>query len=284
MKKNQRKLYLLLIASLLVISNIGYAKIAEPNLDWSYTGNTGEQFWGQLNPAYQLCATGKNQSPVDIQKAIPQPGHSLEFHYRPLFINALQRNLSHLRSSDKKITVNHGHNLQLNFKPNRLDYISDHRERYYLRQLHFHTPSENLLNGKIFPLEIHLLHQSSTGNLAVVGIFIKPGQENSELAKLLHHLPSIKKWRHGLNGLTINLYKLLPSTKSFYSFSGSLTTPPCSEGVKWLVMAEPIAASAAQITKLKQLIGIENARSAQALNDRKIFYTVMPSIPQTKNR
>lgn len=280
MKKNQRKLYLLLITFLLVMSNLSYAKLAEPHIDWSYAGNTGESFWGQLNPAYQLCATGKNQSPVDIQQAIPQPGHSLEFHYRPLSINTLEYNLALL--SHDKTSLNRWHNLQINFEPNHVEYISDQRERYYLRQLHFHNPSENLLNGKSFPLEMHIVHQSSTGNLAVVGVFIKPGQENSELDKLLHHLPPIKKWRHSVNGLSLNLYKLLPSKRSFYSFSGSLTTPPCSEGVEWLIMAEPIEASTAQITKLKQLIGIENARSTRALNGRKIFYTVLPSMPEGK--
>jgi len=240
---------------------------------WDYTGDRGTSHWASLDPAYEFCGIGKEQSPINIQKAIPQPGHLLEFHYQPVPLDFSADGITTLNLRGKKIIIDNDHTLQLDFKQNHLEYVTANRERYFLKQFHFHSPSENQLNGQAFPLEIHFVHQGSTGNLAVVGVFIKEGKANAELAKILTNLPALKEQKHTLQNPNLDLYGLLPSKHSFYSFKGSLTTPPCSENVEWLIMAEPIQASFEQIAKLKQFLGHENAREVQPLNKRKVFYT-----------
>jgi carbonic anhydrase len=262
MKNTKNLKWLSIIFILMSYSSWSYANtLAQQEPAWSYTG---ERFWDQLDPSYQLCATGENQSPVNIKRATPKPGNLLKFHYTQVSVKPIQKTIIHK-----------DHTLRLHFPQDLQEYLSLNRERYYLSQLHFHTPSENLLNNKAFPLEMHLIHQSSTGNLAIVAVLVKSGRENPALVSILKHLPPKENQLHTIKGMNLDLYQLLPSNKSFYSFKGSLTSPPCSEDVEWLVMAEPIEASMRQINKLKQVLAIENARSVQPLNARKVFYTPM---------
>ena len=136
-------------------------------------------------------------------------------------------------------------------------------------QFHFHTPSENIVNGKAFPMEMHLVHKNAKGDLAVVGVFFQAGSDNAVLAKAWGHMPHHAGDQDHVAAVSINAADLLPAKQAYYSFTGSLTTPPCSEGVKWMVMQAPVQASQAQIEQFTHTIGA-NARPVQRLHDRMV--------------
>ena len=147
---------------------------------------------------------------------------------------------------------------------------------YKLLQFHFHAPSEHELNGQKFPLEMHLVHRADngTGPISVVGVFVKAGKENKELGKIFADLPAQPDERRAV--ARFNLTKLLPHGLESYRYRGSLTTPNFDEGVRWVVLAETIEMSEAQIEAFKQLFPEGNSREVQPLNGRTIFTDVEP--------
>ncbi len=218
---------------------------------WGYSGNEGPKHWGELSPAYAECKTGKNQSPVDISKFVGTKLDQIEFHYRGTPIHF----------------VNNGHTLQLNYGPG--SYILVGGKKYDLLQFHFHTPSENIVNGKHYDMEMHLVHKSKDGRLAVVGIFLEKADHNEVLQKIWDIIPTgagqtVKR------SVDINAKDLLPHDQSYYHFTGSLTTPPCSEGVNWFVITTPIKVSKKQQAIFFAITG-KNARPVQPLNKRTVF-------------
>lgn len=218
---------------------------------WSYDGETGPAHWGDLSPAFALCRTGKSQSPIDIAETQPAEGAPMEFHYGSCALGA----------------VNNGHTIQMN--GDGAGFIKVGAERYELQQFHFHARSEHTVQGAPYDMELHLVHQSAGGGLAVVGVFLREGAENAALAKFWGRLPAKSSKHFEDKDTQLGIADLLPADKSCYSYEGSLTTPPGTEGVKWFVMSKPAELSAAQLQTFRKLYD-HNYRPTQPLNGRVV--------------
>jgi carbonic anhydrase len=239
---------------------------------WAYTGSSGPAYWGELvNP---LCSSGHRQSPVNISAEGSANLYRLKFHYLPVSLqvlnngHTLQANYS-TDSDGQKITIGEQSYV---IKP-KAGYKSELMlgdVPYKLLQFHFHTPSEHARDGERFAMEVHLVHKSADGNLAVVGMFLKRGGHNSILQKLLDNVSSTINKVSVKTEVRINAADLLPEHREYYHYSGSLTTPPCSENVNWLVMKAAIQVSDQQVSRFIQLVG-ENARPLQSLNWRNML-------------
>ncbi|VVC76651.1 Carbonic anhydrase [Aquicella siphonis] len=241
---------------------------------WGYIGNNGPVRWGQLNPAFALCSKGQSQSPINIDKKFKKMDSDLEIHYQPAMMRIVDDGITQLLIKSTQTVINDGHGIQLNFPRNGArETIRFGGVDYHLEQFHMHSPSENTLNGQAFPMEIHFVHQGDDGKVAVIGVFVKAGKANPVLQNLIDHFPSDEGIEHSLQGVQINPVDLLPERRAFFYFSGSLTTPPCTEGLQWIVMPEPITASSAQILLFRNAAGGENARPVQPRHKRKIFYS-----------
>ncbi|MFN0242311.1 MAG: carbonic anhydrase [Planctomycetota bacterium] len=220
---------------------------------WSYTGRTGPAHWSEVSPDYILAKTGKHQSPVDIA-----PARVTKRDDAPL-------NVSY---SDTSLEIlNNGHTVEDDYHNGGTLTVGGHQ--YKLAQFHFHSPSEHTIDGKHAPMEMHLVHTDASGKLAVIGVMIQEGRAHPELALLWQHMPTSAGRKEEVEGVQVNASKLLPGNLASYRYSGSLTTPPCSEEVSWFVLQEPIQASADQIAAFRKVIHGNN-RPTQPLNDRVI--------------
>ena len=218
---------------------------------WTYEGEEGPAHWGELDPAYEMCGIGKNQSPIDIASPSEQDLANIAFHYQPSEVNIL----------------NNGHTVQVNYDAG--SYIELDGIRYDVAQFHYHAPSEHEIDGELFPAELHLVHRSADGKLAVVGLLLQEGSANAAFDPFINNLPAEPSDVKDA-GVKINAMDFLPSIQTTYRYSGSLTTPPCSEGVSWLVMTTPVELSSAQLSKLERLFE-RNNRPVQPLNDRSLI-------------
>ena len=217
---------------------------------WGYTGENGPSHWGDLNEEFIMCKIGKNQAPIDINSAVVASLPDMDLQYK---------------TSSYKVE-NNGHTIKVSVKKG--NYLLIDGKKFELLQFHFHTPSENTINGKHFPMEMHLVHKSKDGELAVVSLMFKIGNYNSELAKIIKSMPQEKDEKFKLTD--VYPVNFLPSNMSYYRFNGSLTTPPCSEGVRWIVIKEPVEMSAHQY-KVFHKIMHNNNRPTQPLNARLIL-------------
>jgi len=243
-----------LFASAIVASVISTGTMAgEGHSHWGYQGGEGPEHWGELKAKYATCKTGRSQSPININFSSMAKGviADIKFIYKDI----------------SPEVVNNGHTIQVNYGNGSAIKVND--QEYKLAQFHFHTPSENTVNGKHYPMEMHLVHKNDKGELAVVGVFFKEGKQNAELKKAWDKMPTKGGTKEMLAGVSLNAANLLPGEKQFGHFKGSLTTPPCSEGVSWFVMQSPIEASEKQITQFNKVIG-DNARPTQPLNGRRL--------------
>ena len=217
---------------------------------WGYTGKTGPSHWSELEPDFTSCKLGKTQSPIDIRSAKTAAMTPIDFQY----------------ASTAGEIVNNGHTVQVNL--NDAGSVKLASGDYKLLQFHFHTPSEESINGKHYPLVAHLVHKNEQGELAVVAVLFKQGKENATLKQVFDGLPPTAGEKHPLDA-NIDLMALLPSKHAYYAFMGSLTTPPCSEGVHWQVLKQPVEISARQLAAFKKLYAM-NARPIQPLNGRAV--------------
>lgn len=241
---------------------------------WGYVGNLGPTHWAQLNPHFAVCGTGKFQSPIDVSPKIINQMSRLEIQYTPAPVMIMKDGNTSLMIGKEPTVINDGHSIQLNFPPERTsEIITFNNQKYKLLQFHLHFPSENKFNGQSFPAEIHFVHQGENGTLVVIGVFVKKGEANPALQQILDHLPTEKGMTLQITGKTMNPISLLPNDHKHYDFQGSLTTPPCAEGVQWIVMKTPISASSEQIAKLKSATEGNNARPVQPRDKRDIFYS-----------
>lgn len=224
-------------------------------MHWGYEGPGGPAHWGGIKQAYKACAAGQNQSPINIESA--EAGHlaPLGIHYKVSLIEM----------------VNNGHTVQANYGKG--SYITLGTERYDLLQFHFHTPSEHRIAGRSFPMEIHFVHRNTRGQLAVIGVLATFGDYNLAAREIWDRLPARAHTKSADTRALINARDLLPDETKYFRYSGSLTTPPCSEKVNWVVLQKPIHFSDAQISKLHRIIG-KNARPAQARNSRYLLQSV----------
>lgn len=222
---------------------------------WSYAGSEGPEFWGDLSTNFSTCSTGNNQSPIDIS------GSLLDANLPPIPFNYNMLTPSTI--------VNNGHTVQVNMWSGGEITVDD--IKFKLKQFHFHTPSENKINGQSFPLEAHFVHLSDNNKIAVVAIVFAPGADDPTLKNLWDNLPmnagdSAKLDSHSLKPLEFD-DKLV----NYYRFNGSLTTPPCTEGVRWIVMKQPFHVSRDQVEKLQEALKQANNRPVQPLNARLII-------------
>lgn len=214
---------------------------------WTYFGETGPKYWGELSSEFSLCQTGKNQSPINLkmQQAVGTtslPG--FDVYYRETALKM----------------INNGHTVQVNIPLG--SYIEIDGRRFELLQYHFHTPSEHQRDGFNYPMEMHLVHKDADGNLAVIGVLFQEGEENPDLAQILSVLPQTEGKVDIHEWIKIHPAAFFPADKKFYKYSGSLTTPPCSEGVYWMVFKNPVQASVMQLKKMHDYLG-SNARPVQ---------------------
>ena len=219
---------------------------------WSYAGNTGPAFWSQLDPSFRLASSGKHQSPIDINtKTAPVAKlPELKFDYR----------------RERIAAVNNGHTIQHNETPGSFLFVGD--EKFSLEQYHVHTPSEHTLDGKPFDLEIHFVHKSQSGAVVVVGVLVQ-GDEKAELdLPLYHDLPGTPGENVVFEG-SRNPSDFLPRSRDYFSYSGSFTTPPCTEQVRWIVMTQPIGAQPKYIERFATILKANN-RPVQKLNNRVV--------------
>lgn len=218
---------------------------------WTYEGHGGPSDWGTLDPAYGACSVGKEQSPVDLNSAIPAMVGDLDIRWRPVALDI----------------VNNGHTIQCN-TANGGSLVVDGTE-YQLLQFHFHHPSEHTVSGMARAMEVHFVHKSAEGNLAVIGVFFQQGAHNTTLAPIWDAMPKTAGG-HVSKADMITPANFLPARDVTWRYAGSLTTPPCSEIVSWIVYQDPIEASAEQIKAFADLFPM-NARPVQSLNRRKLL-------------
>lgn len=220
---------------------------------WGYSGEGSPDKWGSLAPEFAACDQGRMQSPINIVATNEADLPVIETMYQPTPV----------------FTLNNGHTIQLTYSPGSSMQI-DGRE-YLLRQIHFHAPSENRINGRSYPMEAHFVHISEQGELAVIGVMFVVGRPNPVLASLFDRIPSLPGSDLIQSSKLVNAADLLPPFRDYYTFAGSLTTPPCSEGVLWLVMQDPVEASMGQIATFQRVMGGPNNRPVQPSNDRKVL-------------
>ncbi|MGB7407527.1 MAG: carbonic anhydrase family protein [Pontixanthobacter sp.] len=218
--------------------------------DWSYEGTTGPDYWGSLDPAYEACSKGLMQSPIDLAGANARGEVSVFTDYKPGPLTIL----------------NNGHTVQANFASG--SRLISGTQTFDLLQVHFHTPSEEELHGEQFPMVAHFVHADSEGSLGVLGVLFEAGDAtNPELEKIIASAPRSETSAAAVSGVTLDPRRMVPDVLDVYRFQGSLTTPPCTEGVDWHVAIHPVEASAEQLTTLRGIIG-NNARPVQPLNGR----------------
>ncbi len=217
---------------------------------WEYTGHKGAAHWGEIDAAFAECASGHQQSPINIDKTVKAALPALSFHY------------GHAAPT----IWNNGHTVQVNVPAGNTLEVGG--QRYELLQFHFHTPSEEHIKGKPEPMVAHFVHKNEAGELGVVAVLIRAGRSNAALAPVFEHLPRVGE-KVTVDELSLDLGAVLPKSLGYYDFAGSLTTPPCSEGVHWMVLKEPVTLSARQIASFRKLVG-KNARPVQPLNARVV--------------
>lgn len=235
----------------IVLAACSLSAFASEQTHWSYDGEGAPQNWSKISPEFSECAHGKNQSPVDIRNAFP-------VHATPLSVSY---------QAAPESVVNNGHSVQVNVPKG--DTLVVDGETFTLQQFHFHSPSENTLDGKSFPMEAHFVHTNAAGEIAVVAVMFNVGDENKALTKIWEKMPS-EQGKPAKITQNVDLLKLLPADQSHYRFSGSLTTPPCTEGVRWLVMKQPQTLSEAQLEKFQHAMHHANNRPVQPLHGRVI--------------
>lgn len=245
----KKKLLLSILFGLTVGLTTSSVSQAAHQSHWSYTGNAGPEHWGELSPDYALCSSGKNQSPVNLTGMI-------EGDLPPLIVNYKKGGFE---------IVNNGHSIQIDYAPGSTITIGDHS--FELKQFHFHTPSENTIEGRSFPMEAHLVHADGKGNLAVIAIMYDTGKANIELQKAWRWIPQKVGVKKTLPE-QIDANALMSGDLDYYRFNGSLTTPPCSEGVAWIVMKAPDTVSQEQVKTFADTMRHDNNRPLQQINGR----------------
>jgi len=235
---------------------------------WGYEGAEGPDAWAKLSPAWAVCGEGTRQSPIDIDvdKTVRSNLPSLAASFRPAALTIIH----HEHTAD---VLNTGHSIQVNYTEG--DELSVGSERFALAQFHFHAPSEHTIEGKRYPMEMHMVHKSGDGKLAVVGVLIEEGAHNDAFEPVWANLPATKGVAAHLEHVAVDVNRLLPSRKTTYRYDGSLTTPPCSEGVTWIVMTTPVQASASQLGRFRAVLSGNN-RPVQPLNGRVVGADLLP--------
>jgi carbonic anhydrase len=219
---------------------------------WTYRGERGSDHWSDLDPQYAAC-NGAQQSPIDIRRPVKADLPGLRFEYR---------------SAPVDYVINNGHTIRVNYAASGSgDFLIVGEKRYQLTQFHFHHPSEERVAGKAYEMVVHLMHQSSDGEVAGLAVFVRAGRANPSVQQLWDRMPKSEGQQRS-SGLTLNPTDFLPGgAAGYYAYTGSQTAPPCTEGVKWFVLKTPIELSARQIAAFAELYP-DDVRALQPLNGR----------------
>jgi carbonic anhydrase len=221
------------------------------SIHWGYDGKAAPQNWGELKPEFAACGEGKRQSPIDIRDGARLDLEPIKFDYKPSMLRI----------------IDNGHTVQVNYAEGSSITVSG--VRYDLKQFHFHKPSEERVDGKIYDMVAHVVHLSADGRLAVVAVLMEAGLPNPFIASLWPHLPLEPGREISLPEVVVDINNLLPESRNYYAYMGSLTTPPCTEGVLWLVMKNPVSVASEQVGIFGKIYSI-NARPVQPANGRLI--------------
>jgi carbonic anhydrase len=247
-----------------------HASTAGRPVHWGYEKADGPSRWADLSPAYHSCRTGRAQSPVDLRNATAGDANPFRIEYEAAGL----RIAHHEQALD---LLDNGHTIQIT-----LDHgstIFESGESFDLVQYHFHAPSEHTVEGRAYAMELHFVHKSEKGELAVIGVLIDEGSHNPAFDSIWNNFPSRPGESLHLENVSVDIEKLLPESDGYFRYRGSLTTPPCSEGVHWFVCDEPIELSKSQIGAFRRIVG-HNARPPQPLHGRKVVVIEGVSIPE----
>jgi carbonic anhydrase len=218
---------------------------------WGYSGVIGPDMWSKLDPSFNLCKTGKRQSPIDLRWSKPKKGGDIEFNYK----------------SSRPTLIDNGHTLEVRFPAGSI--VNVRGKTYELVQMHFHSGSEHNLSGNSLPMEAHFVHKNEKGELAVIGVIVIEGHANALIQQLWEHWPQKKGQEVDIAGLEFNPESLIPHVHTYYAYDGSLTVPPCTEGVSWNVFNTPLEISKEQLLAFREHYSVNN-RPIQPLNGRKV--------------
>ncbi|WP_035052059.1 carbonic anhydrase [Andreprevotia chitinilytica] len=247
------KSIILLIA---LASGFAAATDAPHAAHWTYSGEEGPAHWGAISKDFHTCEAGRAESPINIFKAkkAPDSFSRIQFHYAAMPLDLL----------------NTGHAMQFVAEPGK-DSVTLGDTSYQLVQFHFHSPGEERFAGKASPLDVHLVHADANGKMLVVAVQFKVGkQANPALQTLLAHMPAKVNEHTHIDDILVDPSGLLPEQRGYYTYSGSLTTPPCSEGVTWIELKQPVSISKAQLQAMRKFY-YHNQRPVQPLNGREII-------------
>jgi carbonic anhydrase len=245
MKKPQ----LLALVAALVAAPVAWA--IKP-AHWSYSGSESPRYWGQLDPSYATCDSGQHQSPIDLRDFTNGDLKPIRFKY----------------GAGGHMVLNDGRSIQVNYTLGSEIIVDGYR--YELKQYSFHSPGEHYINGRAYPLEVQFFHVDGKGRVVAVSVMFELGKENKALDEIWDVVPRHSGDRFLFHS-TVLASDLLPRDKSYYRYEGSLNTPPCTEGVTWLVMKQPLEVSEAQLEKFRKIIPDPNNRPLQTLNGRKVL-------------
>ena len=256
MSKNSIWQRLSLIGAICLISTLTFGSdrslAQEDKPDWEYGGSANPTHWDELSPEYKSCKLGNAQSPINIDSYQEGEPTKIEFNYQPTTGEV----------------IDNGHTIQVNYEPGSTAKIGN--EVYELKQFHFHTPSEHRIDDEASAMEAHFVHQNEAGELAVVGVMMTSGAENPVIASIWDAIPNRNKQQDS-GEVSLNAANLLPGDKTYWSYTGSLTTPPCSEGVSWNLLSEPIELSPEQIATFESIYSY-NARPIEPLDGRSVEF------------
>ncbi len=234
-----------------------YSQYVSPwKTPWDYQGARGYAHWSELDPEYAACNRGKAQSPIDIRNPRKADLPPLTFAY-------LDEPVGYV--------INNGHTIRVNYHAaaGAGSALLVQGKRYLLTQFHFHRPSEELIAGKRYAMVLHLMHTASDGEVAGVAVLLRAGRANAAIGALWQHLPP-SEGQLAAQDLRINPSAMLPRSAGYYAYTGSVTAPPCTEGVKWFVLKEPVEVSAQQIAAFARLYP-DDVRPPQPLNGRSVL-------------
>ncbi len=240
--------------------------VAEPKTEsvrpvhWSYSAEGGPAGWSALTPVYAACGSGKTQSPINLLTTAGKGSPDWKIEYKTTKLN-----IAHNEHVEE--LINNGHTIQIT--PQEGSFMTYAGKVYHLKQFHFHTPSEHTLNGKHAPMEVHFVHQSDDKNLAVVGVLVQEGSVNKNIEQLIKYLPNAVGEKLTHDSVSIDIALHVPKNLFAYHYIGSLTTPPCTENVQWLVLRDPVHMSKDQIAAFSSRLK-NNNRPTQPLNERTL--------------
>lgn len=224
------------------------------NAHWTYTGNAGPSHWGGMSAKFAACSEGVSQSPINLtaDNAAGTSAGNIHFAYNPTPVRIL----------------NNGNTIQVNYNEGSMMKVEG--QTFQLLHFHFHSPSEHAINGQLADMELHMVHRNDKGELGMVGVLMNAGEENLALKEIWQHMPRGTSAEQVKNNDIINARDFLPHDAQYFRYMGSMTTPPCSEGVSWFVMAKPIEVSRQQIEQFSGVVGVNN-RPVQETNNRLIL-------------